>query len=57
MQQHLEEISAQVRPGAHALLILDRTGWHTTKKRDISANITLLPLPPRSHELNPTENT
>ena len=56
MQQHLEEISAEVRPGAHALLILDRAGWHTTKKRDIPANITLLPLPPRSPKLNPTEN-
>ena len=56
MQQHLEEISAQVQPGAHALMILDRAGWHTTKKLDIPANITLLPLPPRSPELNPTEN-
>ena len=56
MQQHLEEISAQVRPGVHALLILDRAGWHTTKKLDLPTNITLLPLPPRPPELNPTEN-
>ena len=29
MQQHLEEISAQVWPRAHALMILDRAGCHT----------------------------
>ncbi len=56
MQQHLEEISVQVQPGAHALMLLDRAGWHTTKRLDVPANITLLPLPPRSPELNPAEN-
>ena len=55
-QWHLEEISSQVRPGAHAVLILDQAGWHTTKKLKVPANITLLPLPPRSPELNPVEN-
>ncbi len=56
MQWHLEEISSQVEPGAHALIILDKAGWHTTGKLDIPDNITLLPLPPRSPELNPVEN-
>jgi len=56
MQWHLDEISSQVSPGAHALLILDRAGWHTTGKLDIPANISLLPLPPRAPELNPVEN-
>ena len=56
MQWHLEEISSQVRVGAHALLLLDQAGWHTTDKLAIPTNITLLPLPPRSPELNPTEN-
>ena len=56
MQWHLDEISSQVTPGAHAVLILDQAGWHTTDKLDIPSNITLLPLPPRSPELNPVEN-
>jgi transposase len=56
MQWHLEEISSQVAPGAHAVLIQDQAGWHTTKKLAVPENITLLPLPPRSPELNPVEN-
>jgi len=56
MQWHLDEISSQVEPGAHAVLILDRAGWHTTGKLKIPDNITLLPLPPRAPELNPVEN-
>ena len=56
MQWHLDEISSQVTPGAHAVLILDQAGWHTTGKLTVPSNITLLPLPPRSPELNPVEN-
>ena len=56
MQWHLEEISSQVSEGAHAILMVDRAGWHTTDKLAIPSNITLLPLPPRSPELNPVEN-
>ena len=56
MQLHLDEISANIAPGAHAILILDQAGWHTTGKLSIPGNITLLPLPPRSPELNPAEN-
>ena len=29
MQLHLEEVSRRVRRGAHAVLLLDRAGWHT----------------------------
>ena len=49
MQSHLDEIASQVTPGAHAVLILDQAGWHTTAKLDIPPNIT-------SPELNPVEN-
>ena len=55
MQLHLEEISRHVAKGAHAALILDRAGWHTTGKLDIPANITLILLPSRAPELNPVE--
>jgi transposase len=56
MQWHLDEISFQVASGAHAILIVDRAGWHTTDKLRIPPNITLMSLPPRSPELNPVEN-
>jgi hypothetical protein len=56
MQWHLDEISSQVTPGAHAIVMVDRAGWHTTDKLVIPSNITLMPLPARSPELNPVEN-
>jgi hypothetical protein len=56
MQDHLQEISAAVAPGAHAVVILDQAGWHMSGGLQVPANITLLPLPPRSPELNPQEN-
>ncbi len=56
MQWHLEEISSQVEAGSHAVLLLDRAGWHITGKLVIPSNITLVALPPRSPELNPVEN-
>ncbi len=56
MQWHLDEISSQVAPDAHAALIIDRAGWHTTAKLTVPPNITLLLLPPRAPELNPVEN-
>ena len=57
MQEHLVEISTQVAPGAHAVLVCDGAGWHQTGgKLRVPDNITLLPLPPYSPELNPMEN-
>ena len=56
MNLHLAEIAKAVAPGAHAVLLLDQAGWHTTRKLIVPANITLLPLPARSPELNPVEN-
>ncbi len=41
MQAHLEEISAAVAPGAHAVVILDQAGWHMSNGLDVPANITL----------------
>jgi len=56
MNLHLQEISAIITPGAHAIVIVDQAGWHFSKGLEIPNNITLLPLPPRSPELNPVEN-
>ncbi len=54
MQGHPEDRSSQVEPGAHALIIPDQAGGHTTTNLDSPDNITLLPLPPRSPA--PVEN-
>ncbi len=57
MNEHLKEISTQVAPGAHAMLICDGAGWHQTGGGlRVPRNITLLPLPSYSPELNPMEN-
>ena len=56
MEAQLAEISWAVAPGAHAVLLLDQAGWHVSPKLRVPGNITLLPLPPRSPELNPMEN-
>ena len=56
MQLHLDEIARNVAEGAHAVLLLDRAGWHTTSKLDVPKNITPIFLPSRAPELNPVEN-
>ena len=53
---HLDEIAHHVAEGAHAVVICDQAGWHMTRKLKEPPNVTLLPLPPRSPELNPVEN-
>ena len=55
MQLHIDEISRHVAEGAHAVLLLDRAGWHTTKKLDMPENITPIFLPSRAPELNPVD--
>ena len=56
MNLHLQEIGRAVTPGAHAILVLDGAGWHTSHTLDPPHNVTLLCLPPYSPELNPVEN-
>jgi transposase len=56
MAYHLDEISKTVPENKHAVIVLDRAAWHTTKKLQIPDNIFILPLPPTSPELNPMEN-
>ena len=57
MNLHLAEISTQVAPGACAVLLCDRAGWHQPGgDLRLPENIKLLPLPPYSPELNPMEN-
>ena len=57
MNLHLVEISRHVTAGAHAVLLLDRAGWHRLGGQlHLPHNISLLHLPPYSPELNPVEN-
>ena len=56
MQLHLDEISKHVAYEAHAVVLMDRAGWHTTGKLDIPKNMTIILLPSKSPELNPVEN-
>ena len=55
MEIHLRHISSQVPIGRQAVVVLDQAGWHTTKKLPDFPNLTLLPLPAASPELNPCE--
>ena len=40
MQRHLDEIALHVARGAHAVLLLDRAGWHTTGNLVWPKNVT-----------------
>jgi transposase len=55
MLVHLEHLSAKIPKGRHAVIVLHQAAWHTTKRLKKFDNLSLLPLPPASPELNPTE--
>lgn len=56
MALHLADISLAVAPGAHAVVLMDQAGWHTTGKLEIPGNISIIALPAKCPELNPVEN-
>ncbi len=56
MQMHLDEISHNIADQAHAVVLMDRAGWHSTDKLKVPKNLTIILLPSRSPELNPVEN-
>ena len=56
MEAHLAEISRNGSPGAHAVLVLDGAGWHSSPRLRVPDNVSLLPLPRYAPELNPVEN-
>jgi len=51
----LAELAAGLPRDVHAVLVLDRAGWHVSKDLVVPANLTLVHLPPYSPELNPVE--
>jgi transposase len=56
MQMHVNEISRHVAARAHAVVLMDRAGWHNTDKLKLPKNLSIILLPSRSPELNPVEN-
>ncbi len=55
MNLFLASFARQLAPGVHAVLVLDQAGWHGAGRLAVPGNVTLLPLPPYSPELNPVE--
>src|SRR5690606_2361374 len=51
-----EQLAEEIPPDVHVALIWDQAGYHTTERLKVPPNVTLVPLPPRSPELNPVEN-
>ena len=54
----LEAFARQVGAGPtrQIVLVLDRAGWHTSLKLQVSSHVHLLFLPPYSPELQPAEH-
>ena len=55
MSVFLQEFSKSLAPNAHAVLVLDKAGWHTARRLRGPENISLVLLPADSPELNPME--
>ena len=55
MNHMLREISAQVAADAHGIVLLDGAAWHASQEIELPDNLSLLPIPPYSPELNPVE--
>ncbi len=51
-----DQLSKEIAPDVHGVLIWDQAGYPISGGLKVPANVTLLNLPPRSPELNPTEN-
>ena len=55
MQLLLDELSQAVAADAHAILVLDKAGWHTAERLKWPDNVSPIHLPPYSPELNGIE--
>lgn len=55
MQIFLNEFSKAIAENKHIALVIDNAGWHNSHDLKVPTNITLVPLPPYSPELNPME--
>ena len=55
MQAFLDAFAETIADDEHVALVLDGAGWHSGKALRVPTNITLVPLPAYSPELNPVE--
>ena len=55
MNLFLKELSNKIENGRHVALIIDQAGFHIAHELQVPSNITLIPLPPYSPELNAVE--
>ena len=56
MQEFLNRFAETIMQAEHVALVLDQAGWHGSGALVVPDNITLVPLPPYSPELNPVES-
>ena len=54
MNLYLAELGKEL-PEKPVLLVMDRAGWHTTKRLQLPKGMEIMHLPPYSPELNPVE--
>jgi transposase len=55
MNGFLARFAATLADDEHAVLVLDRAGWHTARRLVVPPDVTLVWLPPYSPQLNPVE--
>jgi transposase len=55
MQIFLDRFAETLAEDEHAVMVLDGAGWHGAKALAVPPNVTLVPLPPYSPQLNPME--
>ena len=55
MQAFLDRFAASLAADEHAVMLLDQAGWHGAHDLSVPGNVTLVPLPPYSPQLNPVE--
>lgn len=55
MQVFLDRFAATIGDDEHVAMVLDQAGWHASGALRMPDNVTLVPLPPYSPELNPVE--
>jgi transposase len=53
---YLEQFSLEIAQGVHAVLVWDQAGFHKSRDLKVPENVTIIPLPAYSPELNPVEN-
>ena len=55
MDAFLARFAATLAEDEHAVLVLDRAGWHRAERLVVPSNVTLVCLPPYSPQPNPVE--